>query len=316
MVGAGGKLGEKLGRGIAGAGARTGPDQRRISVEAAGVALAGMGERSPMAEEKPATTEFPRTVLQSSVLGLQQCIRHGFFTRHGGVSEGIYQTLNGGLGSNDAPDRVTENRRRMAATLGVLPSHLVTAYQIHSSEVVVARSPWSRQEAPRADGVVTCVPGMAVGVTTADCGPVLLADSAGGVVGAAHAGWKGALNGIIEATVAAMEQLGAKRERIAAAIGPAIRQPSYEVGPEFVARFLRDDDGNARFFAPAERPGHALFDLPGYVLARLFRARVGRIEDLGRCTYADPAMFFSFRRAAHRNEPDYGRHVSAIAIAA
>ena len=252
--------------------------------------------------------------LQSPLLATCPGVRHGFFTRRGGVSTGLYASLNGGLGSHDAPDLVEKNRARMAAALGVAPQCLVTAYQIHSSNVVIADAPWRREGAPRADAVVTRQPGLAVGVTTADCGPVLLADAQARVVGAAHAGWKGALAGVIEETVTAMERLGAVRERMTVAIGPTIRQPCYEVGPEFVARFLAEDAANRRFFEPADREGHARFDLPGFIVARLMRAHVGRIQDLSHCTYADPDRFFSFRRATHRGEPDYGRHVNAIAL--
>ncbi len=274
------------------------------------------GARERMMAKREAAMVEPTSVrmLRSPLIALQQGIRHGFFTRHGGVSEGLYESLNGGLGSNDAAGRVAENRSRMAAMLGVAPTHLVTAYQIHSVEVMVAEAPWPRDAAPRADGVVTRTPGLAVGITTADCGPVLLADAEAGVVGAAHAGWKGALGGIIEGTVAAMERLGAQRARIAAALGPTIRQSNYEVGPEFVARLVAQDGGNARFLTPSTREQHALFDLPGYIVARLMRAEVGRIDDLGHCTYGDPGLFFSFRRATHRAEPDYGRHVNAIAL--
>jgi YfiH family protein len=253
-------------------------------------------------------------MLQASSLSALPGIRHGFFTRGGGVSDGFYDSLNGGLGSGDKPARVAENRARMAAALGVAADHLVTAYQIHSPDVVVAEAPWTRAGAPRADAVVTRVRGLAVGVTTADCGPLLLADREAGVIGAAHAGWKGALAGVIEAAVAAMERLGAARARTVAALGPMIRQPSYEVGPDFVARFAAADPANARFFAPAARDAHAMFDLAGYIASRLERAGVGRIEDLGHCTYADAARFFSYRRTTHRAEPDYGRHVNAIAL--
>ena len=242
-------------------------------------------------------------------------IRHAFFTREGGVSEGVYRSLNGGIGSNDAPDKVRENRAHMAAALGVAPTHLVTCYQVHSPDVIVAEQPWTRENAPRADAIVTRVPGLAIGVTTADCGPILFADGHAGVIGAAHAGWKGALTGVLEATVTAMEKLGAARARIGAAIGPLIRQPNYEVGAEFVARFEAADAANARFFAAAARPGHAMFDLPGYVSSRLAAAGIQSVEDLGLCTYADPARFFSYRRTTHRAEPDYGRHVNAIALA-
>jgi YfiH family protein len=241
-------------------------------------------------------------------------IRHAFFTREGGVSEGIYQSLNGGIGSNDAPDKVRENRARMAAVLGVAPTQLISCYQIHSPNVIVAEQSWTRENAPRADAIVTRVPGLAICVTTADCGPILFADGDAGIVGAAHAGWKGALTGVLEATVAAMEKLGAARARIGAVIGPLIRQPNYEVGAEFVDRFTAEDSANARFFKPTSRENHAMFDLPGYIKTRLERADIKSVEDLGLCTYADPARFFSYRRTTHRGEPDYGRHVNAIAL--
>ena len=241
-------------------------------------------------------------------------IRHAFFTRAGGVSEGLYESLNGGIGSKDAPDRVRENRARMASILGVASTHFVTCYQIHSPDVIVAEKPWTRDNSPRADAIVTRVPGLAIGVTTADCGPILFADERAGVIGATHAGWKGALIGVLEATIAAMVTLGAQRGRIRAALGPMIRQPNYEVGAEFIERFRAADAANDRFFAPAARPGHAMFDLSGYIRSRLERAEIQNIEDLGLCTYADPARFFSYRRTTHRAEPDYGRHVNAIAL--
>lgn len=241
-------------------------------------------------------------------------VRHAFFTRGGGVSEGLYDSLNGGIGSRDTADHVRENRARMAAALGVGAGRLVTCYQVHSPDVVVAETAWTRETAPRADAIVTRVPGLAVGVTTADCGPVLFADAEAGVVGAAHAGWKGALGGVLEATLEEMERLGADRARIAVVLGPMIRQPNYEVGPEFVARFEAADTENRRFFKPSHRIQHALFDLPGYIAARLARAGLQRIEDLGRCTYADPQAFYSYRRSTHRAEADYGRHVNAIAL--
>jgi purine-nucleoside/S-methyl-5'-thioadenosine phosphorylase / adenosine deaminase len=255
-----------------------------------------------------------RLMLQSALLSIPG-IRHAFFTRDGGVSDGFYASLNAGLGSRDAPERVAENRARMAAALGVAPDRFVTAYQVHSPNVVVATEPWSRADAPRADAVVTRVPALAVGVTTADCGPLLLADREAGVVGAAHAGWRGALTGVAEATVDAMETLGASRRRIVVALGPMIRQPNYEVGGDLIDRFLAADPSNDRFFRPATRSGHALFDLAGYVAARLTRAGIARVDDLGVCTYAEPARFFSFRRTTHRGEPDYGRHVNAIVLA-
>jgi len=253
-------------------------------------------------------------MLQAASLSALAGIRHGFFTRAGGVSDGLYTSLNAGVGSHDAPGNVAENRSRMAAALGVAPHDLLTAYQIHSPDVVTVERPWSADARPRADAIVTRTPRLAVGVSTADCGPVLLVDESARVIGAAHAGWRGALTGVIEATLDAMERCGADRGRIVAAVGPMIRQSNYEVGPDLVARFSAADDANARFFKPASRTGHALFDLAGYVAARIARAGVARIEDVGRCTYADPENFFSYRRSVHRGEPDYGRHVSAIAL--
>jgi polyphenol oxidase len=203
----------------------------------------------------------------------------------------------------------------MAAALGVARESLITAYQIHSSEVVVAQTPWSPQARPRADAIVTRVPGIAVGISTADCGPVLLADAEARVVGAAHAGWRGALAGITDAAIVAMERLGAQRDHIVAALGPMIRQQNYEVGADLIAQFRSAEPANERFFRPAARPGHALFDLPGYVASRLARAGIARIEDLAACTYADASRFYSFRRTTHLGEADYGRHVNAIALA-
>ena len=254
-------------------------------------------------------------MLQASSLARLTPIRHAFFTRSGGVSQGVYSTLNGGVGSNDAPDKVAENRTRMATILGVTADRLLTPYQIHSPEVAVVDQPWTIAERPRADAVVTRTPRLAIGVSTADCGPLLFADAEAGVIGAAHAGWRGALTGVIEATLDAMEKLGAERARIAAALGPTISQPNYEVGPEFVARFTAADADNARFFAASAKADHAMFDLPGYIATRIKRAGVTNFEDLGLCTYAEPDRFYSFRRATHRNEPDYGRHINAIALA-
>ena len=253
-------------------------------------------------------------MLQAPSLSKLPGISHGFFTRAGGVSDGIYESLNGGVGSEDTPAKVAENRARMAAKLGVAPERFLTCYQIHSPEVVVADTPWLASDRPRADAIVTRTPGLAIGVSTADCGPVLLADAEARVIGAAHAGWRGALTGVIEATVAAMEKLGASRRRIVAAAGPMIRQPSYEVGQDLVDRFVAVEQNTVRFFKPAKREGHAMFDLGGYVASRLRRAEIGEIEDLGHCTYADPAQFYSYRRATHKSEPDYGRHVNAIAL--
>lgn len=253
-------------------------------------------------------------MLQAASLSTLARIRHAFFTRSGGVSQGVYASLNGGVGSNDAPGKVAENRARMATALGVKPDHLLTAYQIHSPDVAVADKPWTLENRPRADAIVTRTPRLAIGVSTADCGPLLLADAEAGVIGAVHAGWRGALTGVVEAAVAAMETLGAERARIVAALGPTIRQPNYEVGPEFVARFLAADVDNTRFFAPAERAGHAMFDLAGYIADRVRRAGIVTFEDLGLCTYAEPERFFSYRRATKLGEPDYGRHINAIAL--
>ena len=243
-------------------------------------------------------------------------IRHAFFTREGGVSSGVYEGLNGGTGSNDKPEHIAENRARMAAAVGVTPENFLTAYQIHSPDVVVAEKPWPQSERPRADAIVTKVPGLAIGISTADCGPVLFADPQARVLGAAHAGWRGAFGGVIESTLAAMEKLGADRTRVVAAAGPMISQPNYEVGQELVDRFLAAEPANDRFFAPATRPGHAMFDLPGYVVARLQAAGVRHVENLAVCTYGNPAQFYSYRRSTHRAEPDYGRHINAIALSA
>src|SRR6478672_8327903 len=199
-------------------------------------------------------------MLQAQSLSKLPGIRHGFFTRAGGVSDGIYESLNGGVGSEDSPAKVAENRARMAARLGVAPERFLTCYQIHSP-VVVAETPWPASERPRADALVTRVPGLAIGVSTADCGPVLLADAEARVIGAAHAGWKGALSGVLENTVAAMERLGARRDRIVAVLGPSIGPESYEVGPEFVERFSAADSTNTRYFAASRQAGHAMFDL-------------------------------------------------------
>jgi YfiH family protein len=253
-------------------------------------------------------------MLQAQSLSKLPGIRHGFFTRVGGVSEGVYESLNGGVGSEDSPANVAENRARMAKHLGVAPDRFLTCYQIHSPEVVVAETPWPSSERPRADAIVTRTPHLAIGISTADCGPVLLADPEARVIGAAHAGWRGALTGVIEQTVAAMEKLGARRGRIVAAAGPMIRQPNYEVGQDLIDRFVAVDPNTIRFFKPAQRPGHSMFDLAGYVVSRLRRAEIAEIEDLGLCTYADPAQFYSYRRATHRAEPDYGRHINAIAL--
>lgn len=241
-----------------------------------------------------------------------QGVRHGFFTRTGGVSEGLFKGLNVGFGSADSPDKIAVNRGRVAEWLGVGPENLATVHQVHSPGVVVVEEPLTG-ERPKADALVTDRPGIALGVLTADCGPVLYADAEAGVIGAAHAGWKGALTGVLEATIEAMERLGARRERIAAVLGPAISAENYEVGPEFVARFVAADAANDAYFAASGKDGHALFDLNRYTLDRLARAGV-RASGENRCTYAAEGLFYSYRRATHRNEPDYGRQISAIVL--
>ncbi|MFA6116247.1 MAG: peptidoglycan editing factor PgeF [Sphingomonas sp.] len=238
-------------------------------------------------------------------------VAHGFLGRRGGVSTGLYAGLNVGIGSDDDTDAVAENRR--LATEAVLPgARLLTLYQTHSADVVRALTAFD--DRPPGDALVTDRPGLALGILTADCTPVLLADREAGVVGAAHAGWKGAIGGVTDAAIAAMEKLGARRDRIAAAVGPCIARSSYEVDDGFARRFEADDPANERFFAPG-KPGHHQFDLEAYVAQRLAKAGLARIEMLGLDTYADEARFFSFRRATHRGEPGYGRQISIIGIA-
>ncbi len=240
-------------------------------------------------------------------------IRHGFFTRSGGVSEGLYASLNCGVGSQDDQARVMENRARVTATLGIAADRLATPYQVHGTDAVVVETVWAPGQGPKADAVVTQRPGVALGVGTADCGPILLAEPHARVIAAAHAGWRGALAGIAEAAIAAMETLGARRERIVAVLGPSISQANYEVGPELVARFTAADPANGRFFVPSGRDGHALFDLPGYTVARLAAAGV-TAANMDLCTYAEADRFYSYRRATHRREADYGRLISAIVL--
>ena len=245
-------------------------------------------------------------------------IAHGFFGRAGGVSTGIYESLNCGPGSKDAPDAVAVNRRRVAAALAP-EAQLISLSQIHSAKVH-AFPAWGGEGAARLEGdaMVTATPGLALGILTADCAPVLLADAQAKVIGAAHAGWKGALGqdgrGILEATLDAMEKLGALRDRITAVIGPCISQPNYEVGFDFRDRFLELGLRNRRFFVPSDKEGHYRFDLPGYVAHRLTTAGAGTVEISGVCTYPDENGYFSFRRTTHRNEPDYGRQISAIVL--
>ncbi|WP_114390678.1 peptidoglycan editing factor PgeF [Notoacmeibacter marinus] len=250
-------------------------------------------------------------IIRHSALDALKGIRHGFFTRQGGVSNGIYDSLNIGVGSDDEPGKVETNRRRVADALGSDPL-VSTPWQIHSPDVVTIDAPLSG-ERPKSDALVTKTPDVAIGVVTADCGPVLFADADAGVIGAAHAGWRGAFSGILENTVHAMEALGAERQRIVAIVGPSISQPSYEVGPEFVERFLMANEDNHRWFAPSQKTGHALFDLVGFTLNRLAEFGV-QAETLGLCTYEDEHRFFSYRRTSHRGEGDYGRQISAIML--
>jgi YfiH family protein len=241
-------------------------------------------------------------------------IAHAFFSRRGGVSGGHFESLNCGFGSGDAADNVGRNRAVAMDLLDLQADRLVTCYQVHSAAVVAVKAPWSREAAPRADGLVTDVPGIALGVLTADCAPVLLADSGARVIGAAHGGWRGALGGILEATIDGMEALGAERARIRAGIGPCIAQYSYEVGPEFPEAFISEDPASAAYFLAAPRTGHFLFDLPGYAEYRLARAGVRSVERTGHDTVAEHTQFFSYRRACLRGERVYGRALSAIAL--
>jgi len=251
----------------------------------------------------------PIEVNRSALLG---DLPHGFLGRSGGVSTGVVSGLNVGLGTGDEPAAVAENRRR--AVEAVQPgTRLATVYQVHSPDCVIVTEPWPDAMRPHADALVTDRPGLLLGVVTADCAPVLLADPVAGVIGAAHAGWKGAVGGVTDATIVAMEALGAERSRIVAAIGPCIAQSSYEVDAGFRGRFIAEDDANAAYFV-AGRPEHFQFDLEGYVAHRLEAAGIGAVDLLGLDTYADADRFFSFRRATHRSEPDYGRQISLIGL--
>lgn len=254
------------------------------------------------------------TPLLSSTLSGIDGVAHGFFGRQGGVSTGVYASLNCGYGSSDDAENVRENRARAARTLETDGERLLTVYQIHSAEAVHVTAPWARGDAPKADAMATKAPGIALGVLAADCAPVLLADPLAHVVGAAHAGWKGAIGGVVESVVALMERLGARRDRIRAAVGPCIGQAAYEVGPEFRERFVEHASENGACFVPANRAGHWQFDLPRYVAVQLSALRLGAVDRLDVCTYANEASYFSFRRTTHRNEPDYGRNLSAIVL--
>ncbi|HEX2839864.1 peptidoglycan editing factor PgeF [Hyphomicrobium sp.] len=255
------------------------------------------------------------TPLEADSLSILPGIRHGFFTRQGGTSRGLYASLNCGAGSKDDPVAVIENRSRVAQHLGSFGDDVQTIYQVHSADAHVVDQLVPRESLPKADALVTRTRGLVIGVLTADCAPVLFADAEAKVVGAAHAGWRGAIGGVLEATVAAMEGLGAERSRIFAALGPCIGPKSYEVGPEFVAEFEQAEAGNARFFAIPKGRKTPHFDLPSYVMHRLNQLGLRKTERHAPCTYENESMFYSFRRATHRKEPDYGRQISAIVVA-
>lgn len=241
-------------------------------------------------------------------------VKHGFFSRQGGVSGGIYASLNCGFGSNDEHDVVAENRRRVASYLMPSASSVLTVHQVHSAVAVVVDREIARADLPKVDGLVTRTKGLVIGALAADCAPVLFADAEAGVIGAAHSGWRGAVGGIVEATVAAMEQIGARRDRIRACVGPCINQRNYEVGDAFMADVVARDPAYAAFFARMGAGGLPHFDLPGFVVAQLRRARIGTIEQLTPCTYENESLYFSFRRTTHRKEPDYGRQISALVL--
>lgn len=241
-------------------------------------------------------------------------IRHGFFTRLGGAGTGLYDSLNCAYSAADAPETVAENRARVARAVDVQPQNLVSLRQVHSAKVVTVTDPWPRDKAPEGDALVTNRAGIGLGILTADCVPVLFAAKRPKVIGAAHAGWKGAIGGVVEATIDAMEKLGAKASDISAAIGPCIGPASYEVGDAFKAPFLEQDPANERFFAPAARAGHFMFDIPAYVADRLQKRGVKKIFDTRQDTLANEGVFFSYRRACLRGEGDYGRQISVISI--
>jgi len=253
-------------------------------------------------------------MISLSVLDGHPSIRHAFFTREGGVSEGLYASLNCGFGSGDDKGRVQRNREIAALGLGLSADRLVSCHQVHGTAVIRVERPWRREANPRADGMVAAVPGIALGVLAADCAPVLFADPEARVIGAAHGGWRGALSGVMEATVTAMTALGARTERICAGIGPCIAQPSYEVGPEFQVRFAAQDPSSSGFFRPAPKAGHFLFDLPGYIAHRLSHLGLAAVERAAHDTAAEEELFFSYRRACWRGESDYGRGLAAIAL--
>jgi YfiH family protein len=255
------------------------------------------------------------STLEAENLVAQHSIRHAFFTRKGGVSDGIYDSLNVGLGSDDKMENVHENRKRAMAAMDMPAKALHTMHQVHGADVIQVNSnAWEPAQAPKADALVTNSRGVVLGVLTADCVPVLFADPSAGIVAAAHSGWRGTVVGVLAAAVEAMEGLGANRRNIYAAVGPAIAQESYEVGPEFPAPFLKRDAENARFFRPSVRDGHHMFDLTGCVVSLLEDLSLASIDHLAMDTCAEDARFFSYRRSTHRGEPDYGRGLSAISL--
>jgi len=253
-------------------------------------------------------------MIKLDVLDSLPGIRHGFMTRAGGVSEGIYASLNCGLGSDDDRERVLENRRRVLEMAGIGARTLLTAHQVHSPDVLVVEEEWQDGPRPKVDALVTRRANIAIAASSADCVPILFADPEARVVGAAHAGWRGAVGGVLQATVKEMCALGAQPERIRAGVGPCIGPASYEVGPEFPAPFLAQDAANARFFRPARRAGHSMFDLESYVAAVLAAMNLAEIEVARRDTCAEADTFFSYRRSVLNKEPDYGRHVSVIGL--
>jgi YfiH family protein len=256
-------------------------------------------------------------MIEASQLSNLPGIRHGFFTRQGGASEGLFASLNCGFGSGDDKGVVARNRAIVADQLDVDEDHLLTVWQWHSADVVEAKALWDVRKPPEGDAMVSATPGIALGILTADCAPILFADAEAKVIGAAHAGWKGALGGVSDVTIAAMERLGAKRERITAVIGPTIAQASYEVGPELRNAFVKQSSDNAVYFSDSpEKKHHFRFDLPGYLIARLTTAGVGVASSLTIDTYRHETEFFSYRRMTHRREAGYGRQISAISLAA
>ena len=252
--------------------------------------------------------------LTSPLLGDAAGIRHGFFTRRGGRSAGIYESLNCGIGSRDRRENVLANRQACLDALDSSGADLCGVYQIHSADVARLDKPWGPVPDIKADAIVTRQKNVAISILTADCAPVLFADPEAGVIGVAHAGWQGAISGILENTLSEMEALGADRTRISAVIGPCIAQDSYEVGPEFRQRFLEQDKANGVWFLPSVKEDHFLFDLHGYVKDRLVNAGAGRVDGLNRDTYREEELFFSYRRTTHRREEDYGRQISMILL--